>query len=260
MKQNETYTQIQLTQKRWKGISKIGGIYKIINKTNNKYYIGSSIDILGCSKSCGRLKNHVSDLKNNRHANPHLQNAFNSYGIDDFYFVIIEKFDGNDIGKLLLLEQKYLNLAEKDKSYNINFNAICPPINKGIKHYLYNKHLSNETKNKIRNSIPILKGKQNPWFGCKHSLVTRKILSIKHTGKKLSEIHKNNIKLSAPRGKNHKRHNSKIYRFKNITNGTIFNGTLLEFRQIYEINNVYPLINGKYKYVSDKLGNRWIHQ
>ena len=47
------------------------GIYKITNLTNGMVYIGSSINIEI------RLKHHFRELKNNRHKNRHLQNAFN---------------------------------------------------------------------------------------------------------------------------------------------------------------------------------------
>jgi hypothetical protein len=51
---------------------KISGIYKIINKINNKYYVGSS-----------------------KHINPHLQNAWNKYGQNNFDFVITEECSSN---------------------------------------------------------------------------------------------------------------------------------------------------------------------
>lgn len=72
------------------------GIYKII--INNKLYIGSSLDIKN------RIKQHKSDLKNNRHANPKLQNAYNKY--HEFKYEILEKFDFIDI-KDLRIREKY---------------------------------------------------------------------------------------------------------------------------------------------------------
>lgn len=64
------------------------GVYKIININNNKFYIGS------CSSKTflyERLIHHKRDLLNNRHCNTYLQNSFNKYGIDVFYFEILEK-------------------------------------------------------------------------------------------------------------------------------------------------------------------------
>ena len=51
------------------------GIYKIINKVNGKYYVGSSLNI---NK---RWSVHKSALSKNKHHNDHLQNAWNK--VDD---------------------------------------------------------------------------------------------------------------------------------------------------------------------------------
>lgn len=50
---------------------KISGIYIIVNVLNNKRYVGSSKDVYH------RLHKHKSQLKNNIHSNPHLQNSWN---------------------------------------------------------------------------------------------------------------------------------------------------------------------------------------
>ena len=59
------------------------GIYMIINKINNKIYIGQARNIKE------RWKNHINDLKNNKHYNKHLQGAWNKYGKDSFEFIIL---------------------------------------------------------------------------------------------------------------------------------------------------------------------------
>jgi group I intron endonuclease len=59
------------------------GIYRIINKTNNKIYIGSSVNILS------RFSKHKSLLKHNKHDNDYLQNSYNKYGLENFLFEII---------------------------------------------------------------------------------------------------------------------------------------------------------------------------
>lgn len=46
------------------------GIYRIRNIKNGKIYIGQSVDI------SHRWACHLYDLRNNRHANPHLQRAY----------------------------------------------------------------------------------------------------------------------------------------------------------------------------------------
>lgn len=47
----------------------MSGVYQIYNTETNKRYIDSSIDVQR------RLKEHLRNLKANRHCNQHLQNA-----------------------------------------------------------------------------------------------------------------------------------------------------------------------------------------
>jgi group I intron endonuclease len=68
-------------------VGKICGIYCIENTVNNKKYIGQSVDI-----KC-RWRNHRYELRNNRHDNIHLQNAWNTYGEDNFVWNILEQCD-----------------------------------------------------------------------------------------------------------------------------------------------------------------------
>ena len=56
------------------------GIYKIVNKKNNKVYIGQSVNIKQ------RWALHKSELRNKYHENVYLQNAWNKYGKDNFIF------------------------------------------------------------------------------------------------------------------------------------------------------------------------------
>jgi len=50
------------------------GIYKILNTVNNKFYIGSAVNLNS------RFRTHKANLINNKHPNKHLQAAFNKYG------------------------------------------------------------------------------------------------------------------------------------------------------------------------------------
>jgi group I intron endonuclease len=60
------------------------GVYCIENLITHKRYIGSS------TKLYTRFKHHKYCLDAGRHANPHLQNAWNEYGDERFEFKIIE--------------------------------------------------------------------------------------------------------------------------------------------------------------------------
>ena len=64
---------------------KIGksGIYRIRNLTNNKFYIGSAVNL-------NKRKNqHFHYLRNNKHHNKPLQNSWNKHGSDVFKFTIL---------------------------------------------------------------------------------------------------------------------------------------------------------------------------
>jgi len=114
------------------------GIYKITSCIDNKVYIGSAKSIRY------RINRHQNDLVNNHHHSLHLQNAFNLYGIDNFFVEILEYCETNNV-ILIEREQYYLDLFKpwiKENGYNICEIAGSPQL----------KVLSEETKNKIRNS------------------------------------------------------------------------------------------------------------
>lgn len=92
------------------------GIYCITNKMNKKSYIGSSSNI---NK---RIINHKSRLKNNKHPNQYLQNAYNKNGIENFIFSILEVVENNTSkDELLKLEQIYIDSFNKETLYNLTF-------------------------------------------------------------------------------------------------------------------------------------------
>ena len=60
------------------------GIYKIVSKIRpDRMYIGSSINIPK------RWREHISNLKKNKHHSKQLQNHFNKYGEADLQFSIL---------------------------------------------------------------------------------------------------------------------------------------------------------------------------
>jgi group I intron endonuclease len=95
------------------------GIYKIVNKIDGKYYVGSSQNIKY------RWERHKSNLNKNKHWNKHLQNAYNKYGRDNFEYVVIEYVT---ISELLKTEQVYLDECKNnpDKNYMISYDATAP--------------------------------------------------------------------------------------------------------------------------------------
>jgi hypothetical protein len=90
--------------KNLKNIMKISGIYKIVNKINGKYYIGSSINIHR------RWREHKCGLLNNKHPNLHLQKSWNKYGCNNFDFIIISIFPTENVELILKEEEKLLSV------------------------------------------------------------------------------------------------------------------------------------------------------
>ena len=92
------------------------GIYMIVNLLNNHKYIGSSVNIKR------RLEVHRSNLRHNHHDNPHLQNAWNKYGEDNFVFNILERCSKDERFER---EQYYVNSIKPE--YNICIDIVDNP-------------------------------------------------------------------------------------------------------------------------------------
>lgn len=95
------------------------GIYKIINIVNNKFYVGSAVDLKR------RKTRHFSELRSNKHNNRHLQAAWNKYGEQSFVFVVLEELAAD--ADLLTAENVWLHAhVGKDYCYNIGVDATAP--------------------------------------------------------------------------------------------------------------------------------------
>jgi group I intron endonuclease len=97
------------------------GIYHIINKENNKGYIGSSKVLEK------RFKQHLGKLKRAKHPNRHLQGAWNTYGEDKFEFKKILNCPEEYQYKL---ELWFLTKSSLNSEYNINREMGKPPTTK----------------------------------------------------------------------------------------------------------------------------------
>lgn len=163
--------------------SKIIGVYCIKNTTNNKMYIGQSDDIKR------RFRRHKTELRNAKHINAHLQNAWNKYGEKAFSFLVLEVT--GSIEGLDDLEKQYINELD---TFRNGYNRT-PGGESGYTSFLGKKHsedskkkmrlaklgrkLSEETKAKMRNS-----GKG---FTGKHSEESRRKMSEKAKGRTFSK-------------------------------------------------------------------------
>lgn len=117
-----------------KDILEYSGVYKITNIVNGKIYIGSAV------KFKERFRIHKQGLRNNKHANRHLQGAWNIDGEGAFSFEVILVCDKKDT---LFYEQLIMDAY---KSYNdkIGYN-ICPKAGSNL-----GRKSTEETKEKIR--------------------------------------------------------------------------------------------------------------
>ncbi len=189
------------------------GIYKIVNKVNGKYYIGSSNDI------DGRWREHINDLKANRHHNVYLQRSWNKYGGQSFEFLLLELISPSE---LLRREQEYLDVEEarqvKRQCYNLKF--VAGPGGR----------FSEETRQKLSESKM---GKKNPNYGKAIPTEVKTKMSLSHLGSRNGRCDKT------------------IYRMIHEKSGNIFEGTRYDFRTKYKIDRsmVYDLIHRNCKVV-----------
>jgi group I intron endonuclease len=166
-----------------KEINNKSGIYAFVNIENNNTYIGSAKNLKN------RFKQHYNGLR----SNIILQKAIKKYGIDNFYFIVLEYCEIKD---LISREQFYIDQLQP--TYNILFKAgstlgykhseeILKSLS-GENHPLFSKThsekskikisesligllKSEETKNKISNTMKSkeLSRVNNPFYGKTHS-------------------------------------------------------------------------------------------
>lgn len=104
------------------------GVYQIHNKINNKNYVGST------SNLDRRIKNHKQHLAKGCHNNRKLQKDYDTYGLDAFDFIILEKAVEQDL--LTAYEKYHMYMTDAIvmyKGYNdrfptlnhVNFQEVC---------------------------------------------------------------------------------------------------------------------------------------
>lgn len=83
------------------------GIYTIENNINNKIYIGSTYRPIE-----KRLSEHKTDLKKNKHCSKLLQQDYNTYGIENFTFKVLENIE--DSSQIRKIETQWLKTIRPD--------------------------------------------------------------------------------------------------------------------------------------------------
>lgn len=148
---------------------KLSGIY-CIEDAKGKMYYGSAVNLES------RFAKHKSDLRNNKHRNPRLQNAWNKYGEQYFSFYVIEAV--TDLSQLVIREQYWIDFLI---STEVEYYNISPTAGSTL-----GKRHTEETKKKM--SVIISSAMQ--------SADLRKKLSELKKGKSLSLEHRQNIGLA----------------------------------------------------------------
>ena len=159
------------------------GIYKIINVVNNKFYVGSAVNFQK------RKMRHFNELRQTKHNNSKLQNAWNKYGEKSFVFVVVEEI--TDRSLLLDAENKWLKEhVGKDYCYNLGVDATAPMLGfkgelsptYGYKHTPESlKKISKTSKSRIQTDAEKAKRRQT-MLGHPVSIVTKVKISATLSG------------------------------------------------------------------------------
>lgn len=209
-------------------------IYSITNLVNQKIYIGQTVN------PTNRFAYHKNYLRNNKHDNPHLQNAWNKYGEQSFSFNIVECIIVNDVDYLNEREQYWIDNTKA--SYNIIKNVVIglyPKCN--LKNGFKGKTHSAKTKKILSAAASKRVGNLNSFYNKNHSQNTINTLSIKAKER-----------LADP--KNHPMYKDTIYKF--VHKKTKQELTMTQYDFLNHLNNqtgyasrgnVSSLINGKIK-------------
>jgi group I intron endonuclease len=102
------------------GFEITGVIYCLRNLTNGKIYVGST------TKPKWRKRQHFSDLRNQRHYNTHLQNAFSKYGERNFVWEVVEEVAVSNLADAEKKWIKQTKATDRQRGYNLTDEPYAP--------------------------------------------------------------------------------------------------------------------------------------
>ncbi|WP_234941415.1 NUMOD3 domain-containing DNA-binding protein [Bacillus altitudinis] len=177
----------------------MNAVYRIINKHNGKYYIGSSSNFLK------RKRSHFNMLRRGAHHNKPLQADYNKHGEGCFLIEVLKIYDEKTTRKELFeKEQDYIFASDNRLLYNLYDNAFGMSYKKE-KNPMFGKTHSPKVKAMLSE---INSGENNFWYGNDghmnkmRSKITKRFDGRRHTEKtklKMSKSHKGREKTSETR-------------------------------------------------------------
>lgn len=253
------------------------GIYMIKNKNTGQLYIGQSIDIKK------RWYKHIMYGKY-EYCHTYIDRAINKYGKDNFELIIIEEVPEDKLDEREKFWIEQYNAYKNKKHYNLTPGGDFNPMKveeivkkrSGENHYFHKSngheptrgflghHHTQETKDKLSKKFS---GKNNPMYGKKHSLETRKKISQNlpdrsgknnpRFGQHLSDETKNKISL-ANKGSNHpmygKHHSEEVAeKISKSQNTSGYYRVIKDYSDKYKQGFTYKYLyyqNGKQKSIS----------
>jgi len=160
------------------------GIYKITCSGSNKVYIGSAFWVKK------RWSTHKVMLRQNKHHNQHLQNAFNSYGEKSFIFEIVEECSKENLEEREQFWIDFYKCYDRDFGYNVFQEANRSKMSEETKQKISIAHKGKKKSEETKKRMKI--AQQNRTEEWKNNIAKSKI-GRKHSEdvrKKLSDIKK----------------------------------------------------------------------
>lgn len=211
----------------------VSGIYTITNTINGKVYVGSSINVHS------RWHHHRTYLRQGKHVNPKLQNAWNKYGESAFVFAILEEV--LDPTCLVKIEDTYFNTLKP--FYNCVLpsfggrNFPTPESRALMSAKLKGRTFTEDHKAKISASLVgrPYSAETRAKIGVsskkrRHSDETKEKIRAASKGHVVTPEHRarvsaNNIGKHPHSGEDNPRFDHTIYNFLNLQTGDTFEGT-----------------------------------